>query len=137
MKNRKNNRDSERGGASATFIIILVVLFLITNAGYNYIPVAYEGQDFKQEMETSVVQAMALPGSLDPIGTTKLRLRRAAMANDIPPDVFIEVKQVNSIFQARAFYVKQVKILPFGLYEYTYHFDHTAKPTGFLAKSAN
>lgn len=132
-----NKQNFEHGGASVKFLLILTAIFLIANAGYNYIPVAYEAQDFKQEMETSVVQAMVLPGTLDPIGTTKLKLRRAATANDIPHDVYIDVKQVNGIYQARAFYLKQVKILPFGLYDYTYHFDHTATPTGFLAKSAS
>ncbi len=67
----------------------------------------------------------------------KLKLRRIAQVNDIPPDVFIEVKQVNNVYQARAAYLKQVPILPFGLYDYTYRFDHTAKLTGFLAKAVN
>ncbi|HXG83313.1 MAG TPA: hypothetical protein VNI84_04715 [Pyrinomonadaceae bacterium] len=137
MKNRITSRNSERGGASITFLIILILLFLITNAGYNYIPVAYEGQDFKQELQTAVVQTMALPNNADTAGMLKLKLRRIALANQIPPDVFIEVKQVNNLYQARAVYLKQVPILPFGLYDYTYYFDHTATPSGFLAKAAN
>lgn len=131
-----NNGNRERGGASVKFLLVLLVLFLIGNAAYNYIPVAYEGQDFKQEMETAVVQAMAMPGA-NSIDTTKARLKRVALADDIPSDVFIDVKQVNNVLQARAFYQKSVKILPFGLYDYTYQFDHTVTPSGFLAKSAN
>ena len=130
-----NQVNSERGGASVKFLLVLIILFLIINAGYNYIPVAYEAQDFKQEMDTSVVQALALPGNVDALGTTKSRIQRAAVANNLPPNTFIEVKQINNVFQARAYYLKQVKLLPFGLYDYTYTFDHTAAPTGFLAKS--
>ncbi len=97
MKKRMQRQVSERGGASVKFLIILLALFLIANAGYNYIPVAYEGEDFKQEMETAVVQALALPGNADAAGSIKLKIRRVALANDIPPDVFIDVKQVNNV----------------------------------------
>jgi hypothetical protein len=135
MKNRMNNQNSERGGASVKFLLIFVTIILLANAGYNYVPVAYEGEDFKQEMETAVVQGMALPGNTDPSPIIKSRLQKAAFANDIPSNIFIEVKQVNNVPQARAAYSKEVKILPFGLYKYTYQFDHTAVPTGFLAKS--
>ncbi len=135
MKKRMNEQISERGGASVKFLIILIVLCLIANAGYHYVPVAYEAEDFKQEMETAVVHAMALSGTKDPVGLTKLKLQRVALANNVPHDVFIEVKQTNGIYQARAAYTKEVKILPFGLYDYAYVFDHTATPTGFLVKS--
>jgi hypothetical protein len=135
MKKRMNQQNSEHGGASTKFLIIIIALFLIANAGYNYIPVAYEAEDFKQEMETAVVQAMALPGNMDTIAITKLKLQRVASANNVPPNVFIEVKQNNGIYQARAAYSKEIKMLPFGLYDYVYVFDHTATPTGFLVKS--
>ena len=134
MKNREYKSNGERGGASVKFLVILTVLFLIGNAAYNYIPIAYEGQDFRQEMETAVVQGMALPGNVDVVGTIKAKLKRAAAADELPPDAFIEVKLVNGISQARVAYTKQVKLLPFGIYNYTYRFDHTAIPTGFITK---
>lgn len=135
MKKRMNEQNSERGGASVKFLIIIVALYLIANAGYHYIPVAYEAEDFKQEMETAVVQAMAMPGNTDTVALTKLKLQRVASANNVPHNVFIEVKQNNGIYQARAAYSKEVKILPFGLYDYLYVFDHTASPSGFLVKA--
>jgi hypothetical protein len=134
MKDTMNKANCERGGASVKFLLVLIVLFLFINAGYNYIPMAYEAQSFKQEMDTSVVQALAMPGSMDAVATTKSRIQRAAAANNLPPDAFIEVKQINNVYQARVYYLKQVKLLPFNLYNYTYQFDHTATPTGFLAK---
>ncbi len=76
---------------------------------------------------------MVLPG--DAGALTKLKLQRVAVANNVPPNVFIEVKQANGVYSARAAYTKEVKILPFGLYDYMYVFDHTATPTGFLVKS--
>jgi len=134
-KKRMNEQNCERGGASVKFLIVIIALYLMANAAYHYIPVAYEAQDFKQEMETAVVQAMAMPGTTDTVGLTKLKLQRVALANNVPHNVFIEVKQTNGIYQARAAYTKEVKMLPFGLYDYMYVFDHTATPTGFLVKS--
>lgn len=135
MENRTKNRDAERGGASVKFLIIVTALILIARAGYNYIPVAYEAQDLKQEMDTAVVQSMALGNGQDAVGITKTKLQHVIIANDIPTNAVVEVKQINNLCQARVAYNKQVELLPFGLYSYVYQFDHTAVPSGFLAKS--
>jgi len=133
MKNKINKdwRD-ERGGAGVKLVAIMVFLFLIARAGYNYIPVAYDGESFKQEMQTAVVQGLALPNGGKPVETTKARILRAATQSNVPADAFIEVKQVKTVIQARVAFSKQVEILPFGLYTYDYEFDNTATPTGFL-----
>jgi hypothetical protein len=124
----------ERGGATLKLLIILMVLVIVANAGINYIPIAYNGQSFKQEMETTVVQAMAAPPSVKPVDLVKKRLTRAAAEDDIPADMVLEVKQTGNVVQARVVYTKQVSLLPFGMYDYAYQFDHTATPTGFLVK---
>ena len=130
----RRRREGERGSAGVKFTIVLVILFLIGYALINYVPTAYEGASFKEEMHTAVVQGSALPTAGDPIGVTKLRLKRMASSNNLPPDTFLEVKAVNSVIQARVVYSKQVSLMPFGLYNYNYYFDHTATPTGFLTK---
>lgn len=135
MKNKAVERRGERGGASVKFLIIFTALILIARAGYNYIPVAYEAQDLKQEMDTAVVQAMALGNNMDAVGITKTKIRHVLAANDIPQNAFLEVKQINNLCSARVAYQQQIELLPFGLYSYTYDFDHTASPSGFLAKS--
>lgn len=135
MKN-KISKDwrNERGGAGIKLAAVLVVLFLLAHAGYNYIPVAYDGESFKQEMQTAVVQGLALPNGGKPVEATKARILRVAAQSNVPTDAFVEVKMVNTVIQARVAYSKQVEILPLGLYTYTYQFDHTATPTGFLLK---
>jgi hypothetical protein len=136
MNKASKNRGSERGGASAKLLIVLMVLILIGNAGLNYVPVAYEAESFKQEMQTAVVQGLALPvNSGKPVNVIKARLARAAQANNLPIDAFMDVRQVNNVLQARVYYSKPVTILPLGIYTYDYEFDHTATPTGFLVKS--
>lgn len=130
-----NYRQNERGGAGVKLTIVLVILFLTAYAGFNYVPVAYEAESFKSEMYTAVVQGLAVPGrGLSPVAAVKERVQRAAIANDIPQDAILDVKQVNQVVQAHVVYSKSVDILPLGLYRYEYHFDHTATPTGFLLK---
>jgi hypothetical protein len=134
MKTDITYRAAERGGAGVKFLIALAVLLIAANAGYNYIPVAYAGESFKQEMQTAVVNGLALPGRLNPVDVIKAKVQRAAAENDLPSDAVIEVKQVGNVVQAHAVYSKPVAILPFGIYTYTYHFDHVATPTGYLLK---
>ncbi len=135
MSNLINDRKSQYGGAGVKLTLVLLVLFLIAHAAYNYIPVAYESANFKQEMQTAVVQAVALPGSkMTPADAIKIKLKRAAINNNVPSDALVEIKSINNIIQAHVSYVKPINILPFGLYKYNYQFDDTATPTGFLFK---
>ncbi|HEV7699244.1 MAG TPA: hypothetical protein VGO43_03360 [Pyrinomonadaceae bacterium] len=127
-------RDSERGSAGVNFTIILAVIVLLANAGYNYVPVAYDAESLKTEMETAVLQGLALPGKVSPVDNVKVRIQKAAVVNNIPSDVVIDVRQNANAITAHVTYSKQVNILPFGLYKYNYVFDHTATPTGFLLK---
>lgn len=134
IKNDLKDRSSERGGAGLKFLIILFVIVLAANAGFNYVPVAYEAESFRTEMGTAVLQGMALAGKVTPIENVKVRVQKAAVANDVPADAVIDVRQAGNVITAHVTYEKQVSLLPFGIYRYTYRFDHTATPTGFLLK---
>jgi hypothetical protein len=134
--NKMKNRNSEKGSASIKLVAVLAALFLAAHAGYNYIPVAYEGQNFKQEMQTAVVQGMAVPPGMTMGDMVKGRLKRAAAQNNLPPDTFIQVKPANNSIQAQVAYTKQINLLPFGLFKYNYQFNHIATPTGFLLKES-
>jgi hypothetical protein len=133
-KNIEKDCHRERGGAGIKLVLVLVGLFLVGHGLINFVPVAYNGANFKEEMQTAVVQGTALPNGNDPLGVIKARLKRVAVSNSIPPNAFMEVKHINNVVQARVAYVQDVEILPFGLYTYHYQFDHTATPAGFLAK---
>jgi hypothetical protein len=131
----KSYRQNERGSARIKFFLVLLFLFLTANAAFNYIPVAYQGENFKQEMQTAIVQGVSLPGrNVTPADTVKAKLIRAAKDNNLPPAV-IDVKQPNNIVTAHVMYSTDVSILPFGIYNYHYEFNHTATPTGFLLKN--
>lgn len=135
MSNFTTNRKSERGGAGFKLVVVLLGLYLIAHAGYNYIPTAYEAENFKQEMQTAVVQAVALPGNnMSATDVLKTKILRAAANNNVPANALIEIKPINNVMRAHVSYVKPVEILPFGIYKYNYQFDNTATPTGFLFK---
>lgn len=136
MNTAVKNRLSERGSVRTKFLLTIVVLFLIGNAGVNFIPIAYQGESFKQEMQTAVVQGLANPvGAGKATEVVKTKLRRAALDNNLPADTFMDVKQNGNTIQAHVYYLKKIPIIPFGIYNYNYEFDHTATPTGFLSKS--
>lgn len=133
MKEELKSRCSQHGGASLNLLIIGVILALAGNAGYQYIPTAYNGESIKQEMQAAVLQGLALPPSAgDPVKVTKARIERIVAANDAPADTFVEVKLTNKSMQGRVVYTKKVGLLPFGIYNYDYNFDFTATPNGFL-----
>jgi hypothetical protein len=85
-------------------------------------------------MQTAVVQGMALPGKMNPVDNVKVRIQKAMAVNDIPADALLDVKQNGNALTARVVYAKQINLLPFGMYRYTYQFDSTVTPTGFLLK---
>ncbi len=128
------NREPERGSAGVKALCVLAALALVGHAGYNYIPVAYGAESVKTDMNTAIMQGMALPGKVNVIDNVKTRIQRTFVINDVPADAILEVKQSGTGLTARVAYVKQVDILPFGIYKYSYTFDHTATPTGFLMK---
>ena len=134
MSNALNDRHSERGGAGVKFLCVFAVIALVGHAGYNYVPVAYNAESVKTDMNTAVLQGMALPGKSNVIENVRSRLQRTFAQNNVPADVLLDVKQSGNTLTARVAYVKQVDLLPFGIYQYPYVFDHTATPTGFLLK---
>ena len=93
MNNSIINRTGERGSAGAKLVACLVVIGLVAHAAVNYIPVAYSAESVKSDMSTAVLQGLALPGKLSPTDNVKTRIEQSALRNDLPTDVFIDVKQ--------------------------------------------
>ena len=134
MKKFTNERSSERGGAAVKFLLIFLVLATAANAGWNYVPVAYEGASFRQEMDTAVVKGLGASGRMQPMEIVTASLTRARKDYNLPEDALIEIKPVNGIVEAHVVYSREVNMLPFGLYKYQYNFDHRARPVGYLMK---
>ncbi|MGI8670462.1 MAG: hypothetical protein ACR2J3_11570 [Aridibacter sp.] len=131
----KHTKNNEKGSAGSKLLLVLVVIVLIANAGYHYIPTAYDGENFKQDMGTAVIQGITMPSTAGkPIDIVKRKLNNAAVSNNLPSDAYINVTEKNNVITARVFYVKKIPVLPFGIYEYDYIFDHSATPNGFLTE---
>ncbi|QQS32505.1 MAG: hypothetical protein IPM50_12725 [Acidobacteriota bacterium] len=137
MSTQNRFKSSERGSAGVKFAVFLVILGLLAHAGYNYVPVAYNAESLKTDMQQAVVQGLALPGKIDPVENVRNRIHASTQKNGAPPDTLIDVKQKGNVISARVSFTKEVNILPFGLYKHKYNFDHTATPTGFLVDSMN
>ena len=134
MNNFERDRSSERGSAGIKFLAIALVLILCANAGYNYIPVAYEGANLRQEMDTAVVKGLAASGQLKPLEVVRASVEKAVRENHVPADAFVEIKPAGGVVQAHVVYTKKVPVLPFGIYDYSYDFNYLAMPTGYLLK---
>lgn len=134
MTSHKNTYGPEHGGAGVKFLVIFAALILAAHAGYNYVPVAYQGANFKQEMDTAVVKGLAASGQMKPLDIVQASIKHAMDDNEIPEDAVVDIKMAGNVIQAHVTYSKDVNMLPFGIYKYRYDFEHTAVPTGYLTK---
>jgi len=135
MKTIRNDRKSERGSATIKFTLVLVVLALLAHAGWNYVPVAYEGASFRQEMDSAVVKGLAASGRIKPLEVVQASIRKASNDYNIPEDAYVDVKPVSGVIEAHVVYTRSINMLPFGIYKYDYNFEYVARPTGYLLKN--
>lgn len=135
MKTISNDRKSERGSATIKFTLVLVVLALLVHAGWNYVPVAYEGASFRQEMDSAVVKGLAASGRIKPLEVVQASIRKASNDYNIPEDAYVDVKPVKGVIEAHVAYTRSINMLPFGIYKYDYNFEYVARPTGYLLKN--
>ena len=127
----KLKADSFRGQEGNTKVFALVfatIIGLAIYAGWNYLPAVYQIESFKAEMPNTLMQVMALPrGTNEPMADkVKKRLRTLANDNGVPANALIEVTESNNSIKAHVKFVREVNILPFGIYKYQYQFDNTA-----------
>jgi hypothetical protein len=124
--NAKSYRD-QQGSAKVYAIAAVTVIFLMIHAGWNFFPVLYQCESFKSELKNSVLQVQSLPRRPDESVTDKLKKRLRMVANDngVPANANIEVSDNSSGLRARVRFIREVNILPFGLYKYQYNFDES------------
>lgn len=129
------SKDSQRGSVGFKPLITILIVFLLGNAAYNYVPAAYNAENLRAEMHTAVLQGMSLPPTMgNPIDVTKRRIYGVMKANNIPDYAFVEVKNSNNILQAHVAYTQLIPVLPFGFYDYNYQFDYSTANGSYFAK---
>ncbi|MCB1025932.1 MAG: hypothetical protein KDB79_16170 [Acidobacteria bacterium] len=122
----------QKGSASVKLALVLVFIFLVGNAGFNYVPVAYQGEGLKTDLHAAVLQGMAVIRGEKPTEKVKKYVEAAVARNGAPENTYIKVQEVKNVVQANVQYTKRVNILPFGIYQYDYVFNETVTPSGIL-----
>ena len=131
---KSKDRSGERGSAGIKLVVVGVIAILLFHAGYQYIPVAYQGQNFKQDLKTAVINGVSMPNpQKKPAAIVKSKVLGAVKKNQLPADTYVDVKANNNEVSARVYYSKIVPILPFGMYDYQYVFDETSTPNSFTS----
>lgn len=116
----------ERGAARLKFILIIALIAVLGYVGFQYIPVAYQGERFKGALQKAVNDADTLGQSNEALRT---KIISDAKQWDIPADAEITTERTpEGRFKAHVQYKRPV--IFFG-YTHTYSFDHTATSTGF------
>jgi hypothetical protein len=130
------NRDSERGGSTVKFLLVLVGLFIIGFAAYNYLIVWYQTAHFRDAMNETITQAYAIPNAqINNPEYVRQKLRRIGDEDGVPAEAVIRIDRTTNGLQAQVVFTREIPILPFNLYKYKYEFNHTATPpSGFLSK---
>jgi hypothetical protein len=133
-KNRQENRmkkpefhQGQLGGTKMYAIVAILVLFLLGHAGYNYLPVVYQFENFKSEMKGATMRVLTMPHGAESLSDKlKKQIRLAGNENGVPANAVIEVTELNNSLKAHVRFTKEVSLLPFGLYRYRYEFDNTS-----------
>lgn len=121
------NRQGERGGARAKFIIVMAVFAVVIYVGYLYVPVAYDAYYFKDVMQNKV--DMASTQGYETVWV-KDQLVKSGPEYHVPPDAIITPTQNDNRVVVRVQFTRPIQ---FPGYTYSYDFDYTAKSTAFLA----
>ncbi len=120
-------RRYERGGARLKFIIVVAVIAAVAYAGYQFIPIAYQGYQIKDLMQHDVDTAVALG---QPASWIRDQLVKSSPEYGIPADAIITPTQQDNRMEVRVQYTQPIE---FPGFVYNYQFDHTAKSATFLS----
>jgi len=122
-------RHGERGAARLKFIVVLAVVALISYMGFQYVPVAYQGYQFKKVMDDDTEMASAGGKSLEWL---KNQIRASANDYSVPPDSLKITEPIvrDGRIEITSQFTRPVKLLPF--WTINYNFDHTSKSSTFF-----
>ena len=120
-------RTGERGSARTNFLLMMVVIAAVAYAGYQYVPVAYQGSQLKVFMQDTVNNAVITNRDAR---WTEDQLRRNLTAYGVPPDARVTVSNRESRIEAHVEYTVAVPLL---VTTYEYKFDHTTRSDNLLS----
>ncbi len=119
-------RHGQQGGARLKFVIVIAVFAIVLYVGYVYVPVAYEGYQFKDAMQNKVDLA-ATQGYES--GWVKDQLTKIAPDYHVPANAMITPAARDNRVEVRVQFTRPISFVGIN---YNYDFDYTAKSTAFL-----
>lgn len=119
----------ERGGTRLTFLIVVALLVGGGYFAYNYIPVAYSGAKYKEEMQRAVDQAAAMGRGVDWINS---EITKAGQLNDVPAGAEVRVDKLGQGgYRATAKYTHPINLV---FFNYNYNFEESVTSSSFLVQ---
>jgi hypothetical protein len=126
---RPSPRPREQGGATLNFVIILLLLAAGGLFAYKYVPVVYEAEEFKTEMQKAVDGAGAMGRTTEWVTS---EIVKAYGTHNIPPDAAMKVEKLSGGgYRVNVKYTRPIEMPGF---TYNYEFDKTVTTSGFLVQ---
>jgi hypothetical protein len=122
----EKQRSGERGGASLKFVIVMALMGTCAYAGYLYVPVAFEANQYKELMQHYADVTAAQGYAPTWAGE---QLAKSAAEYNVPTNAMITPGRRENRIEVRVQFVRPIE---FPGYTYNYEFDHTVKSTAFL-----
>ena len=122
----KISRTRERGSARLKFLMVMAIIGVLVYAGYQFLPIVYQGILFKDLMQHDVDVAGAQGY---PPAWVRDQLAKSASEYGVPADALITPTTRDNRVEVRVQFRRPIQ---FAGYTYQYEFDHTTRSTAFL-----
>jgi hypothetical protein len=111
----------ERGSSRLKFIIIMSVVVIAAYVGYQYVPVRFQAERYKDFMQETVNKGAAMSR---PSENIKEQLVKTASEYGVPANAVVTIEEQEGILHARVQYKRPIPLVAF---TYEYEFDETVK----------
>lgn len=126
---RRHPRSPEHGGSRLSFLIVMTLLICGGVFAYHYVPVVYEAEELKTEMQKTVDGAGAMGRSQEWVTAEILK---SFQIYNVPPTAELKVDRLaKGGYRASVKFTRPVEMLGF---TYDYDFDKTTTTSGFLVE---
>lgn len=116
-----SSRIGERGNSRVKFLIIMSLVVITAFVGYQYVPVRFQAERYKDFMQEAVNKGAALSKPSDVI---KEQLIKSGTEYGVPANALVTLEEHEGVLQAR---VQFKRPIPLFVYTYEYQFDETVK----------
>jgi len=125
-ENFSARRATEHGGSRFNFLLVVAVIAVVAYAAYQYVPVAYQGSQFKVFMQDTVDNAVVTDKNAP---WAEDQLRRSLATYGAPGNALIAVANREARLEAHVEYTIPI---PLVVTTYEYKFDHTARSSSLM-----